>query len=277
MTPNALLSRSRFAPNIILPKPPPVIPERLKTAQRGKQGGFMTLAAAFRGPKGGIVLCADREWSDAGITKRETEKIYWVDNLKSCEVFLAASGPDAPVLRAYSKIPEALYKVEESGRDALLEHQEIIETELLRIDKQFARLLGQWPMSLLIVVAPRSIDKVPMLYWADGPALNANAYYHAIGSGKPIADYLADRLYEHGRHTMREVATIAAFILREAAASSLGVGMGANMAFIHEGEKAIGNIPPPVIKQMQDGIPPLADAIRAYWLGRLNFPDWMGS
>jgi hypothetical protein len=70
---------------------------------------------------------------------------------------------------------------------------------------------------------------------------------------------------------------LAAFILREAGDSSLGVGMGANMVFIHEGEKALHFMPPATVKEMQEAIPSLRDAIVSYWPGRIQFPDWMGS
>ena len=78
-----------------------------------------------------------------------------------------------------------------------------------------------------------------MLYRTEAAALIPEPYFYAVGSGKPVADYLADRLYEHGRLGKRDLVILAAFILREAGESSIGVGMGANMVFINEGDKAM--------------------------------------
>jgi len=49
------------------------------------------------------------------------------------------------------------------------------------------------------------------------------------------------------------------------------------MVFIHEGEKALHFMPPATVKEMQEGIPSLREAIGSYWPGRISFPDWMGS
>ena len=244
--------------------------------QRPKKGGFMTLAAAFRCPKGGILLCSDQEWNDAG-SKRSINKNYRIGNLESCEFFISGAGPDIPISRAWEEIHNALAQAERNGIDLVVGHREIIELTLQTVHKMFAKLLKNYPMNLLVICAPRSLNRVPMLYRSDGAALDHASFYYAVGSGKPIADYLADRLYEHGKLSKQELATLAAFILREAGDSSIGVGMGANMIFIHEGEKVMHFISPGVIKEMQDGIPNLADAIRSYWSGRLNFPDWYAS
>jgi hypothetical protein len=75
--------------------------------------------------------------------------------------------------------------------------EKIIETSLQIIHKQFSQLLKNWPMNLLVVVAPRSLNRVPMLYRTEAAALIPEPYFYAVGSGKPVADYLADRLYEH--------------------------------------------------------------------------------
>src|SRR5580658_7822107 len=156
---------------IAKPLVPPFHPlHPTQTRRQQKRGGLMTLAAAFRGPKGGILLCADREWNDAGVSKREINKIYRIHNLEPCEFFLAGSGPETPVLRAYSDIPKSLQKAAADGIDVLANHRDLLETALTEIHQRFAKMLRQWPMSFLIVVAPRAINKVPMLYWTSGPA-----------------------------------------------------------------------------------------------------------
>ena len=262
--------------SMIAPKPLPVRISPPKGQRRPHQGKFMTLAAAFRSPKGGILLCADREWNDAGISKREVDKLYRI-NLASCVLFLAGAGPDTPILRACEEIHRSLSTAEANGVDVLVGHAGIVETALQMVHKQFARLLKNLPMTFLVVIAPRSIEKFPALYYTDGAALIQEPYYYAVGSGKPVADYLADRLYEPRRLSKRELATLAAFILREAGESSLGVGVKANMVFIREGETVMHYLTPGVVKEIQDGIPPLRDAIENYWPSRINFPEWMGS
>lgn len=236
----------------------------------------MTLAAAFRGPKGGILLCSDQEWNDAGVSKRTINKNYRIGLLRDCEFFISGAGPDTPILRAWEEIHKSLAQADTSGIDLVAEHREIIEATLVIVHKQFARLLKSYPMTLLVVSAPRSLTRVPMLYRSDGAALVPEPYYYSVGNGKPVADYLADRLYEHGRLSKRDLSILAAFILREAGESSIGVS-GGNMVFIHEGEKAMHYISSGVVKEMQDGIPSLRDAIQSYWPGRITFPDWMGS
>lgn len=263
---------------MIFPKPLRAIPRHLPKKQRPpKRGGFMTLAAAFRGPKGGILLCSDQEWNDAGVSKRQIDKNYRIGGLPPCEFFISGSGPDTAIITAWTEMHKSLWEASNAGRDVLAEHQAIFESVLKGICKQQAKTLRFWPMSLLIVVAPRALDKVPMLYRTDGDVLIPEPYYYAVGSGKPVADYLADRIYEPGRLRKRELVTLAAFILREAGESSIGVGMGANMVFINEGEKAMHFMGSGVVKEMQDGIPSLRDAIQNYWPGKINFPDWMGS
>ena len=237
----------------------------------------MTLAAAFRGPKGGILLCSDQEWNDAGVSKRQINKNYRIGGLSPCEFFVSGAGPDTPILKAWNEMHRCLWEASNVGMDVLVEHRAIFESVLTSIYKQQARTLKFWPMSLLIVVAPRALDKVPMLYRTDGDVLIPEPYFYGVGSGKSIADYLADRLYEPGRLCKRDLLTLAAFILREAGESSIGVGMGANMVFINEGDKAMHFMGPGAVKEMQDGIPSLSDAIQDYWPGKINFPDWMGS
>lgn len=263
-------------PNTIAVKPP-LPPRRLHKIQgRPVPGRFMTLAAAFRGSKGGILLCADREWNDAGISKKEINKIFEVTRLPDCDFYLAGSGPDGPIFLAHSDIRENLFKVAYRGGDILDEYRNIFESTLYAVHKKFARLLKQWPMSFLIVAVPRALDKAPSLYRTDGAALIPEPFYFSIGSGKPIADYLAGRLYEFGELDKKTLVTLAAFILREAADSCPGVGMGANMVWIRDGDKFTHVIPPKAVKMIQDGIPRMRDAINAYWLEHLAIPDGLG-
>jgi len=238
----------------------------------------MTLAAAFRGPNGGVLLCSDQEWNDAGVSKREINKNYRISGLLQCDVFISGSGPDSSVIKAWHEIHEGIWKAANDGQDILANHKELISTALASVHSQYGETLVAWPLSLLIVIAPRTNDRVPMLYKTEGSVPVDAPDYCAVGVGKPIADYLSNRLYEFPwMRSKRELVTLGAFIMREASESIPGVGMGANMVFIHEGDKAMHFMGPEVVKEMQEGIPSLLDAISSYWPGKINFPDWMGS
>jgi 20S proteasome alpha/beta subunit len=265
---------------MISPKPlvPYFHPVHFPPAKRPrKRGEIMTLAAAFRGPNGGILLCSDQEWNDAGVSKRQMNKNYRISGLRSCDVFIAGAGLDTAIIKACAEIHKTLVQSENNGTDILIEHETLFREQLQQIYVDFSDGLKEWGMYLLIVIAPRSANNAPMLYRTDGHILVPEPYYYSVGSGKPVADYLADRLYEPGRLRKRELVTLAAFISREAGESSIGVGLGANMVFIHEGDKAMHFMGPGAVKQMQDGIPSLKDAIQSYWPGKINSPDWMGS
>lgn len=227
-------------------------------------GKSMTLVAAFRGTKGGILLCSDREWND-GFSKRAVDKIYHVYNLKPCDFFIAGSGPDAIIAKASTDIFAAIVRADHKGLDVLKEHQNILKSTLKAVYKKCGKTLRRYPMCLLIVVAPRDLDKVPILYRTEDELLVPESFYASSGSGKPIADYFADRLYEYGRLDEDALKVVAAFILREAEESSAGVGMGANMVFIHEGDKSMHFISSSSIKELQAAIPSLSDAIRSCW------------
>lgn len=238
----------------------------------------MTLAAAFRGPKGGILLCSDQEWNDGGVSKREINKNYRISGLLQCDIFISGSGPDSSVIKAWHEIHEVILKAVNDGKDILANHKELISTALASVHSQYGETLIAWPLALLIVIAPRANDRVPMLYKTEGSVLIDAPYYCAVGAGKPIADYFSNRLYEcPWMRSKRELVTLVAFIMREASESVPGVGMGANIVFVNESEKAMHFMGPGVVKEIQDGIPSLSDAIQNYWPGKINFPDWMGS
>ena|ERR1017187_4120590 len=235
------------------------------------RGKAMTLVAAFRGIEGGILLCSDREWTD-GFSKREVDKIYRIRDLAACEIFIAGSGPDATIHKASVDIFGAFVRASKAGKDVLQEHKSILESSLKAVYKQCAKTLRMYPMCLLIVVAPRGGKLVPMLYRTDEDVLVPESFYAASGSGKPIADYFADRLYEYGKLTKDALKVVAAFIFREAEASSAGVGLGVDMRFIHEGDRSIHFIPSSSVKAIQVAIPSLSEAIQSYWAENLKIP-----
>lgn len=253
-------------PRLIIPHPKPQrLPERSKR---------MTLVAGFRCRNNGILLCADRaETND--FQKRAVEKIYRIAGLLPCEVFLAGAGPSGVVTNAYTDIHEYLNHCVSSGADIVAEHKILFETVLKAIHERYADNLQECAMNLIIVVAPRTIGKAPKMYRTEGSMVIPAPYYASIGSGKIIADYLADRLYEYGRLDRGYLAVLAAFILQEAENSSSGVGLGAEMIVIYDGENCLRSIPPDSVKEIQAGIPSLWDTVHSYWKEHATMPEWL--
>jgi len=236
----------------------------------------MTLVAAFRCRQGGILLCADREEND-GYARREVEKIYRVDGLPACEVFLAGTGPGNIIRLANEEIHLTLGTASANRVNVMAEHRRLIEQAVAAIYVRFGKVLKQEPMGMIIVVAPRA-HGVPLLYHTDNAVLVPETYYAAYGSGKTVADYLSDRIYrphQHGGLDKGLIGVMAAFILREAEQSSAGVGLGFDMVFIHEGDKSLHFIPPDAAKEIEAGVPSLADAIYSYWKDHATVPEWL--
>ena len=50
----------------------------------------------------------------------------------------------------------------------MAEYRPVIESVLGTVHKQFKAMLRDWPMHLLIVVRPRTLPWLPLLYWTDG-------------------------------------------------------------------------------------------------------------
>jgi len=233
----------------------------------------MTLIAAFRARNNGILLCADREEND-GYSKREIDKIYRIRELLPCEVFIAGAGPVSVIVNACAEIRRSLKRSADAGQDVLVEHQELLKASLKIIHKEYAKTLREFPLGLIIVIAPRALHTPPVVYRTDGEMLIPESLYCSYGSGKAISDYLADRLYKHGLQK-DALALLAAFIFREAEQSSSGVGLGTDMIFIHEDDKSLHIIPPSAVKEIEAGVPSLHDAIYSYWEKHAKVPDWL--
>jgi len=263
-----------------LPKPRPIVlcpflpsnPKRLP-----KRKVPMTLVAAFRCQNGGILLCADRE-EDDGYNKREINKIYQVHGLSDCDVFIAGAGMTGPITRACADIDEVLHKADAGleRKGVWLEHRGLVESSLKVLYKNYPENMKEsGGMGLLIIVAPHAENNVPILYRTDRWMLIPESHYAAYGSGKPIADYFAGRLFEFERLEKAFMAILAAFILREAQRTASGVGLGADMVFIHEGNKSLHFAPPNAVKELESGIPNLSDAIFSYWKDHATAPEWV--
>jgi 20S proteasome alpha/beta subunit len=230
----------------------------------------MTLVAAFRCLNNGILLCADREESDGG-GKREVDKIYKI-LLRYGYIFIAGAGARTIIMRACEAIHQRLKIAEASGVSVSSEHQKLIEETLRPIHEEF--VTDDIRLDLLIVVAPHAPNCVPILYRSDSYLLHPEPFYAAQGNGKPISDYLADRLYTHGLKKDM-LAFLAAFICREASRARFGVGPDIDMIFIYEGEKSLHILAPDAVKEIEVNVPSLSDAIYAYWKEHAKVPEWL--
>jgi len=225
----------------------------------------MTLVAAFRCQNGGIMLISDREEND-GYSRREVDKIYKIDVPACfCQVFIASAGFSGIIANLQWAVHRAVNQGCVDGKNIVLHHKGIIESGLKDFYAQYADKLTEYP-GALIVVAPLTA-RVPILYRTEQAMLDPEAYYAADGSGKALSDYFADRLFGSSQisgHTVLDkelMKKLGAFILREAEKAVAGVGMGADMQFIHEGDKRVQRFSSDEVKRIQDCIPPLKEAL----------------
>lgn len=259
---------------MLSPKPrhvpyPQPRPKRLGERRRKA----MTLIAAFRSIKGGVLLCSDRE-EDDGISKRCVDKIYRIRQFSPCELFIAAAGLTSIIKDSQIEIHESLVRHMADGGDILADHRNIFETWLRSIHKKHAKTVRQWPIYMIIVVAPRALSLMPMLYRTEGEMLVPELYWTAQGSGKAVADYLAGHLYDDILDRPTLIA-MASFIFRESQGTSSGVGLGANMVLIHEGDKSFEEIGPDAVKEVEQVIPSLEDSLYSHWKENLELPPWL--
>jgi hypothetical protein len=114
-----------------------------------------------------------------------------------------------------------------------------------------------------------------MIYHNHADLLVPAPLYCSHGSGKTIADYLADRLYEHGRFDKGSLAVLAAFIFREAERSASGVGLGTDMIFIQEHKKQLHFIAPKYVRELEASIPTLWECVHPCWEKSVSIPEWL--
>jgi len=233
----------------------------------------MTLIAAFRCRDNGILLCADRAEEDS-YARRPIGKIWKFGGLKDCEVLIAGSGTTVTVKDACIEIDRSLRKSADAGMNLLTDHVSVIEESLKGTHLRYKEDLKQWPLGLLVVIAPRLAGNPPILYRTDRHHLVQEVLYYAYGTGKTIADYLADRLYVHGLPN-NLLLTLATFIFREAERSAPGVGLGNDMVLIHTGGRKFGFLHTDSVKEIEAGIPGIKEAIWSYWQSYLKPPEWL--
>lgn len=230
----------------------------------------MTLITAFRTRNNGILLCADREERD-WYSKREVDKIHKL-LLPPCEVFIAGAGRTGIIANACAEIFQALKEDVARQKNVLTGHKGRIESALGSIHKRYVKG-DQDNVDLLIVIAPHTQGRPPLLYKTEGTMLVSEPFYAAFGTGKTISDYLASRLYRQ-QHSNHILALLAAFICREAEDHADGVGLGFDMIFIHDKDSATKQyIYPDSVRELQGCIPSLEDAIFSYWEGHINISE----
>lgn len=98
-------------------------------------------------------------------------------------------------------------------------------------------------------------------------------FYAAEGSGKYISDFLADRLYTP-RLAKGQVFLLASLIFRETGRAVSGVGPGAEMVLIYNGNRAIGFYGAGAVEDIQAGVPSLAASVYAHWRDNAKLPTW---
>lgn len=258
-----------------LAKPLPYHFPRPGTRRLQGKSKAMTLIAAFRCRDNGILLCADREESD-NISKRPFEKIYRISELPECQFFIAGSGTTTAITDSWAEIHRTLGSAVQQNRSILADHRSLIETSLAIIHQRHEADLTDYPLGLLVVVSPRNPKSAPIIYRSEKTNLISvgDPQYIAYGTGAPISDYLSDRLYKHGLPDTALI-TLAAFILREAAQSAPGVGLGNDMYVICPGGSLFKFIPTDRIAELQAGIPSLKDSIYSHWPGHVKVPTWL--
>jgi hypothetical protein len=241
---------------------------------------YMTLVNAFRTRSGGILLCADREEND-GWTKRAVHKLYQIHykELLTCEWFITGAGPAGEIIDACIEIDRAVQEAIREGKDVLKQHREIIETSLKTVYERHDATLQSEPMGLIVVIAPYAPNSIPLLYKSKEAVLIpiGDENYVAWGTGKALSDYFASCLYRWDRLDKQSLAALAAFILREAG-SAAGVGLRAEMVFIHDTDSCTLHwIYADKVAELQAGIPSLEDAIWAYWKEHAKVPSWINT
>lgn len=234
----------------------------------------MTLVAAFRCHRGGLLLCADREETYGIDVKREIDKIFKIE-FPTGQVFIAGSGPSSVITVASLEIRQALIRGFAENIDLEREHKNLIEEVLKSIHQRYAQNLEHWPLGLIVIFAPFNRSMAPLLYRTEFSMMVSEPIYVGYGAGKTLSDYLADRLYVNSYDQIDDATllAVAAFIFREVEKTVVGVGLGVDAIFIHEGSPLSKTIGKDHIKAIQDQIPPLSDCIFAGWKNRINIPS----
>lgn len=114
--------------------------------------------------------------------------------------FVAGAGGGALITKLNNQLHEELSKAKDSGIDVFEHHRALIETQLENFYRKYGRDLKKvGGLGLIVVAAPFAQKYVPAIYHTVDATLIPDNEYWAYGTGKPLSDYFADRLFRWDR------------------------------------------------------------------------------
>lgn len=236
----------------------------------------MTLITSFRCADGGVLLCADKERSDA-IGKRAVEKLFRIRTNQG-SFLIAGSGRSSIVDNTLMRLESELKQRGDDPNVVLFDkHKDIIETVLYEIHEEYIwgnRDESNRQIRLIVAAAFRSPYSTPIVYGTDEEILVPQQLYGCAGAGQDLAYYFADKLYND--HLSREGATlINAFIFREVSRVVSGVGLGVDMWFLAAKDQAWYRLSPEKVEELQSIIPDIGSSISDAWNVKIQIPAWL--
>jgi 20S proteasome alpha/beta subunit len=185
----------------------------------------MTIAAGF-GFQGGVMICADRQFSGASVKLFQTKLSHLdyidIDSLDAptLKSIFAMSGTDGYMQMAVERCEDALVKLASdssanvdalSVRDALTDALVEVHNKHFFNHPRYGYTDGP-SVSLVIGVRPTGEDA--LLYWTNETTINQVVGYKCVGSGAEIASYAMSPLYENSSITLKDLLLVATHGLR---------------------------------------------------------------
>ena len=186
----------------------------------------MLFRSGFRCVSGGVLICADREESDA-TAKRAIDKIHRF-SLQQGSFVIAGAGRSSVLANTFTQLEIALRAADGNGSDLFLAHRAVINRVLREIYKEFVwgqNEEGERGVALIISAAFNKPHSIPFLYGTDDDIVYPHSLYGCSGIGQDLAYYFADRLYDPSQ-TRQQAILLAAFIFdsSEKIMGKLGLG-----------------------------------------------------
>ena len=135
---------------------------------------------------------------------------------------------------------------------------------------------GERGVALIIAAAFNKPHSIPFLYGTDDDIVYPHSLYGCSGIGQDLAYYFADRLYDPSQ-TRQQAILLAAFIFREVSQSVAGVGLGTNMMFFAEKNRLIQVIPHNKVKELEENLPDVSEAMIQAFNKGIQIPDWLAA
>lgn len=247
------------------------------TLTRLQRGKGMTLIAGFRYADGGVVLCADREESRQ-TAKRSVNKLFRI-LLRQGVTLIAGAGCSSILANTFMRLEAALQAADRDGSDLFQIHRDVIHKVLRTIHEEFIWGYAdesERGIALIVAVAFRSPHSIPFLYGTDRDVLYPHQLYGCAGIGEDLAYYFADKLF-HQHLTRQAAVLLAAFIFREVSQSVASVGLGTDMMILAERDCLLHTIPPNKVKELENDLPNVANAITKAWNEGITIPEWLAA